>query len=50
MGSGSTIAAASALGLRSIGIEKNDEYFRLATKAVPLLAALVVKDRNGQAE
>jgi DNA modification methylase len=50
MGSGATIAAASALGLRSIGIEKNDEYFRLATKAVPLLAALVVKDRNGQAE
>jgi site-specific DNA-methyltransferase (adenine-specific) len=50
MGSGATIAAASALGLRSIGIECNEEYFRLAAKAVPLLAALVVKDRNGQGE
>lgn len=48
MGSGATIAAASALGLRSIGIEKNDEYFRLATRAVPLLAALAVKNRNAQ--
>lgn len=50
MGSGSTIAAARALGLRSIGIERNQEYFRLANKAVPLLAELPVKDRNGQAE
>jgi site-specific DNA-methyltransferase (adenine-specific) len=50
MGSGATIAAASALGLRSIGIEKNDEYFRLASQAVPLLAALVVKDRHASTE
>jgi len=50
MGSGATIAAALALGLRSIGIEKNDEYFQLASRAVPLLAELVVMDRNGQAE
>lgn len=50
MGSGSTIAAARALGLQSIGIEKNPEYFRLANKAVPLLAELVMKDDNGQAE
>ena len=44
MGSGATIAAASALGLQSIGIEKNDEYFRLASKAVPLLAALAASE------
>lgn len=50
MGSGATVAAASALGLRSIGIEKSAEYFGLASKAVPLLAALIVKERNGQAE
>lgn len=50
MGSGSTIAAAAAVGLRSIGIEKNEEYFRLACKAVPVLAALKVKDRDGQVE
>jgi len=38
MGSGSTIAAAAAQGLRSIGIEINAEYFDLAVRAVPLLA------------
>jgi len=38
MGSGSTIAAASALGLRSIGLEINPRYFRLAKKAIPSLA------------
>ena len=38
MGSGSTIAAASALGLRSIGLEMNREYFVLARNAIPLLA------------
>ncbi|MCK6486187.1 MAG: site-specific DNA-methyltransferase [Phycisphaerae bacterium] len=48
MGSGSTIAAASALGLRSIGIECNVEYYRLACKAVPRLAELVVKEHNSQ--
>lgn len=42
MGSGSTIAAATALGLKSIGIEKTDEYFAMAQRAVPLLAALEV--------
>ena len=43
MGSGSTIAAASALGLTSIGIERDDGYFRLAAEAIPRLAALKVK-------
>jgi site-specific DNA-methyltransferase (adenine-specific) len=37
MGSGSTIAAAAAIGLKSIGLEVNSAYFRLATKAIPLL-------------
>jgi DNA modification methylase len=40
MGSGSTIAAACACGLQSIGLEANAEYFRLATKAIPALARL----------
>jgi site-specific DNA-methyltransferase (adenine-specific) len=39
MGSGSTIAAASACGLRSIGLEHNAEYFGLAERAIPKLAA-----------
>lgn len=43
MGSGSTIAAATACGLNSIGLETNDEYFDMAVKAIPLLAALPMK-------
>ncbi len=39
MGSGSTIAAAAACGLRSIGLEINPEYFEMAQKAIPELAA-----------
>jgi site-specific DNA-methyltransferase (adenine-specific) len=37
MGSGSTIAAANALGLLSIGVEKNLTYFELSKKAIPRL-------------
>jgi site-specific DNA-methyltransferase (adenine-specific) len=40
MGSGSTIAAAEAIGYRSVGIEIDQEYFRLAESAIPRLAAL----------
>ncbi len=42
MGSGSTIAAASRLGVFSIGIECNPEYFRMAETGIPRLAALDV--------
>ena len=38
MGSGSTLAAASAMGLASVGVERSAEYFELAKKAVPKLA------------
>lgn len=44
MGSGSTIGAAVHLGIYAIGLEKNREYFRIAKKAIPSLAAIV---RNG---
>lgn len=49
MGSGSTVAAASASGLESIGLELNAEYFRMAGKAIPALAAFTPKEspRNG---
>jgi site-specific DNA-methyltransferase (adenine-specific) len=50
MGSGSTVAAASALGLDSIGIERNAGYFAMATKAIPRLAALPLKDRNAESK
>ena len=40
MGSGATIAAATALGIRSIGIEIDADFFRLAETAIPKLAGL----------
>src|SRR5205823_1963136 len=40
MGSGSTVAAASACGLNSIGVEARAEYFSMATTAIPRLAKL----------
>src|SRR5205814_4318395 len=39
-GSGSTLAAAEAVGYDSIGIESDPEYARLAERAIPKLAAL----------
>jgi site-specific DNA-methyltransferase (adenine-specific) len=38
-GSGSTLAAAEAVGYTSIGIERDPDYFTLARNAVPKLAA-----------
>ncbi len=43
-GSGSTLAAAEAVGYQSVGLEKDGEYFRIAQKAIPELARL---DVNG---
>lgn len=43
MGSGSTVAAAEAVGSICIGIEKNPDYYEIARSAVPQLAAVVVK-------
>jgi site-specific DNA-methyltransferase (adenine-specific) len=40
MGSGSTIAACVALGVRSVGIEIDKQYFDKAVAAIPDLAAL----------
>jgi site-specific DNA-methyltransferase (adenine-specific) len=40
MGSGSTIAAAMAIGYTSTGLEIDAEYFHLAERAIPRLAAL----------
>jgi hypothetical protein len=46
LGAGSTITAASALGLRSVGLEISREYFDLAVAAIPRLAALPVTEPN----
>jgi site-specific DNA-methyltransferase (adenine-specific) len=40
MGSGSTVAAAAALGLPAIGLESDPEYFAMAEAAIPRLARL----------
>jgi DNA modification methylase len=40
MGSGSTIAAAEAIGYDAIGVELDDAYFKLAERSIPRLAAL----------
>jgi DNA modification methylase len=43
MGAGSTIAAATAIGYSSIGIEYDPAYFEVAQKAIPLLAGFMPK-------
>jgi DNA modification methylase len=47
-GSGSTLAAANAVGYTSIGIERDQEYFRMAAKAIPALASLDVNSALSQ--
>jgi DNA modification methylase len=45
-GSGSTLAAAEALGHASIGLEKDPTYFTMARKAIPALASLIVSEAS----
>lgn len=40
MGAGSTIAAAKYLGVKSVGVELDSRYFRMARSAIPKLATL----------
>jgi site-specific DNA-methyltransferase (adenine-specific) len=40
MGSGSTVAAAEAVGVRCIGIERYPDYYEMSRTAIPKLAAL----------
>ncbi len=46
MGGGSTIAAACAVGYRSIGIEADEEFYRIAVEAIPQLALLQIDNEN----
>ena len=38
-GSGSTLAAAEAVGYASVGVEKDEQYFRMARESIPALAS-----------
>lgn len=46
MGGGSTLAAANAVGYDSCGVEMDKQFFDLAEKAIPLLAALPAKNNE----
>ena len=39
-GAGSTLAAAEAVGYESVGVEKDEHYYKIACRAIPKLAAL----------
>lgn len=43
-GSGSTLAAAEAVGYRSVGVELDPNYIKVARQGIPKLAALTVKE------
>lgn len=43
-GSGSTVAAANAVGYQSVGIEKDDQFYALAKRAVPKLEKLSLRE------
>jgi site-specific DNA-methyltransferase (adenine-specific) len=45
-GSGSTLAAAEAVGYRSIGLENDPHYFEMASRAIPKLAALPARSMD----
>ena len=45
-GSGSTLAAANAVGYRSLGIEKDPSYADLANRSIPLLAEVPVRESD----
>lgn len=45
-GSGSTLAACNAIGYKSVGIEADSEYFKLACTSIPRLTALEIKPRD----
>jgi site-specific DNA-methyltransferase (adenine-specific) len=44
MGSGSTVAAAEAVGYPCIGVERYEEYYAMSQQAIPALASLNTKE------
>jgi site-specific DNA-methyltransferase (adenine-specific) len=50
MGSGSTVAAAEALGLQAVGVERYADYYELSREAIPKLAAISTQGESIQEE
>ncbi|HEX7176696.1 MAG TPA: DNA methyltransferase [Pyrinomonadaceae bacterium] len=50
MGGGSTIAAAEAMGVASVGVERFVDYYELSIKAIPKLAAIQTTREEEQQE
>jgi site-specific DNA-methyltransferase (adenine-specific) len=48
MGSGSSVAAAEAQGISSIGVERFVDYFEMSQQAIPKLARLTVEADTAQ--
>ncbi|MCI0446658.1 site-specific DNA-methyltransferase [bacterium] len=44
MGSGSTVAAAEAVGYSCIGVERYEKYYEIALNAIPKLAKLIMSE------
>jgi len=44
MGSGSTVAAAEAIGYSCIGVERYEEYYTMSQQAIPALASLGIRE------
>jgi site-specific DNA-methyltransferase (adenine-specific) len=44
MGSGSTVAAAEAVGYSCIGLERYKEYYMMSQQAIPKLSQLSTRD------
>ncbi|QTA85409.1 DNA methyltransferase [Desulfonema magnum] len=50
MGAGSTLAAAEALCYLSVGTEADEEYYKMASASIPLLARLYPEFRGESLE
>jgi site-specific DNA-methyltransferase (adenine-specific) len=48
MGSGSTVAAAEAVGVPCIGVERHAEYFEMSIAAIPRLTSLSIHARDAE--
>lgn len=46
MGSGSTVAACEAVGVSCIGVERNQEYYKMSLSAIPQLQTIQSHDRS----